>query len=121
MNDTKRMFRRTQWSGSEMMRAVLLVAVLLLPALFTVSCAGADRSVATLQEATGTVATIGNEPFVRLALQTGPGSMLVLSCDEKTKAQLLANQGRRARIQYRNVEQSPEGTIVTVLKAELIP
>ncbi len=121
MNGTTMLSTPPRRSGSEITKVILLVAVMFLSALVAVSCASADRSATALEEAIGTVTTIGNEPFVRLALQTGPGSMLVLSCDEQTKAQLLANQGRKARIQYRNVEQSPEGTIVTVLKAELIP
>ncbi len=108
-------------SKRSLARHAAVILLLALSAAFIASCASADRSAKSMQEAVGTVTTIGNEPFVRVALQTGPGTMLVLSCDEPTKAQLLANQGRRARIQYRTVEQSPEGTIVTVLKAELLP
>lgn len=69
---------------------------------------------------TGRIFVIGNEPFTKLAIQTSQGIMYPLKCDKTTGSELRKKQGHLAKIYYEGIEESPEGRILHVLKAEIL-
>lgn len=102
------------------MRTCTLFLALGAAALVLTACTGSKETDGPERIVAGTIATIGNEPFTRLAVRVDAGTMISLKCDKETSASLMANQGKRVKIHFKRSEQKPDGLFVTVLKAELV-
>lgn len=88
--------------------------------LGTAGCRQAAREAGSLSSATGIVHTVGNEPFVKIALMLRSDSLCYLSGDSTVLATLLSQQGRMVKVWYDQSSASPEGMILTVIRAEIL-
>lgn len=79
------------------------------------------RTDARNQVIEGTVYSTGNEPFTRLALAEDGGERYLLHCPEAIEELLNSVQGRKVRIRYSGKQRRPEGMILTVVSAEVLP
>jgi hypothetical protein len=68
----------------------------------------------------GTIQIIGNEPFTRVAIESASGQTYILKCQKEVEDLLRNNQGKLARVHFRDIEHDSRGTAVSVLRAELL-
>jgi hypothetical protein len=69
---------------------------------------------------TGQILMVNNEPFARIALITDK-SLYLLDCPEEMRDALYHNQGRTARIYYKNYTVNDESIrVLKVEKAEIM-
>jgi hypothetical protein len=97
----------------------LIQAIILASVLFISGCAGSN-SILPEKFVAGNIVVVGNEPFTKLALQTGPSGIILLDCDKETKDFLLNNQGRNVKIFYEKRDDDKAPNVVYVKKYELI-
>jgi hypothetical protein len=97
----------------------LISKIILAGVLFISGCAGSNS---TLQAkyVIGDVVVVGNEPFTKLALQTGPSGIILLDCDKETKDFLLNYQGRTVKIFYEKRDDTKAPNVIYVKKYEFI-
>ena len=97
-----------------------LISILILSAvLFIYGCAGSNSTLPA-KFVVGNIVVVGNEPFTKLALQTGPSGIILLDCDKETKDFLLNNQGRNVKIFYEIRDDTKAPNAVYVKKYEFI-
>jgi len=66
----------------------------------------------------GIIYSLGNDPFTKLGIQTSDRTMYVLKCTKEIEQLLNTRQGKKVKVYYKNIEQSPEGLVLVVTKYE---
>ncbi len=94
--------------------AVLLLSMLiLLGGIFT----GCSSSLAIQNPVVGIVQMVGNDPFIKLAVNINDKDIYFLECSKELQAELIKNQNRVFEIVYSDVKKSAEGITLVVEKA----
>jgi hypothetical protein len=57
----------------------------------------------------GTVYSLGNEPFTKLAIQSSDGTMYFVQCTKEVERALNALQGKKVELVYEKIDSTPEG------------
>jgi hypothetical protein len=92
--------------------SVLFICVII------ISCSTSKPIIAKEGKIFGYVHVIGNEPFTKLALFTQDNTTYLLKCPVEIEQKLNRKQGQLIHIKYSNLEQSPEGWMITVIGIE---
>ena len=79
-----------------------------------------DVASAVNDSVTGVLYAIGNDPFIKLGLQTPDGTMYILKCTKEIESDLLTKQGKIVNIRYNGTEQIPEGQALKVVRIEYL-
>lgn len=68
----------------------------------------------------GTICVVGNEPFSKLALQVDSVTLYKLEVSKEEKDILWKNQGRKAKINYTEVDSTELPKTLKVIKYEIL-
>ncbi len=79
-----------------------------------------DVASAVNDSVTGVLYAIGNDPFIKLGLQTPDGKMYILKCTKEIESDLLTKQGKIVTIYYNGIEQIPEGQALKIVSVEYL-
>jgi hypothetical protein len=79
-----------------------------------------DVASAVNDSVTGVLYAIGNDPFIKLGLQTPDGTMYILKCTKEIESDLLTKQGKIVTIYYNGIEQIPEGQALKIVSVEYL-
>ena len=88
--------------------------------LIILGCGSSVKTAQALKSITGEIVVVGNEPFTNLALKTDFSKVYILKCDNKFKTILQQNQGRIAKIFYKNVDNTKRPGVIDVENVEFI-
>ncbi|RPI04758.1 MAG: hypothetical protein EHM64_08880 [Ignavibacteriae bacterium] len=66
----------------------------------------------------GTVYSLGNEPFTKLGLHTTSGTTYLLKCSKEIEQTLNSSQGKTVTLRYEKVERLSEGSTLFVTGIE---
>lgn len=94
------------------------VLILILAGFMLISCTASKQSIPETSILEGTVYAIGNDPFIKLGLQTSDGTMYILKCTKEIESDLRTKQGKIVTVHYDGMEQVPEGQALKVVKIE---
>ena len=93
---------------------VLLFLLALFACQSSAWCVGEERSIE------GKIYTLGNEPFVQLAIELDNGQHYILISSHDIEANLRQHQGRRVQLVARGEKMTPEGFAVTVIRLQTL-
>jgi len=88
--------------------------------LLLISCSAEQAARSSSSVVEGTIRTIGNEPFSRLAIELDGEAMYLLQLSDDDRMLLFSNQGKKARIYYSGMKFEPYGRVLYVLSVNLI-
>lgn len=85
-----------------------------------ISCCSSKKTSTVVQTVIGTIQVIGNEPFTQLALETEDGTVYLLKAEGDIIEELFKHQGQFVKIQYKGIEELPEGKSILVEHVEIL-
>jgi len=92
---------------------LLFSAVILFAGIFS----GCSSSIAIQNPVVGIVQMVGNDPFIKLAVNINNKDIYFLECTKELQAELIKNQNRVFEIVYSDVKKTSEGITLVVEKA----
>ncbi len=99
------------------MKRILLFSMIL---IFLVSGCFLFYSNSGEKNISGEIEVVGNEPFTRLALKTNTSEIYILNCSKSYEELLLRNQGKIAKIYFKDIDDAKRPNVITVIKVEII-